>query len=150
MTGLRELGCDLQPTALEAGITETYRRGGGVAGETREQGVDGLGQGRDVEVGKMGGGFSARLLGRGRHRRRWEACRDGGRTRCRTGVADDGAVCGGDAGKSRRPVRRGRERLAAVALIVVVGAEVEGVNARAMGGEVLLELAWSASTSADV
>jgi ADP-L-glycero-D-manno-heptose 6-epimerase len=23
-TGLRELGCELQPTALEAGITETY------------------------------------------------------------------------------------------------------------------------------
>ena len=113
----------------------------GLSAVSCQQRVDGIGQGCEVEVGGVAGGFGA-----------WFAMfgvafdEDGGHAEAAAKfyigprVAKDGAGFRGYIGEvCERLMEEAGEGLAAVALGFIVGAEVEGVDARTLGVEVSLE-----------
>lgn len=104
--------------------------------------LDGVSQGTGDEIGKLNGFFSAGFSGG-----RIAFNKDGRDAEVAGGmdigkrVADEDAVGGGGVREiAEGLVEESGSGLAAFALIFVVGAEVECVNARALGCEVLLEL----------
>ncbi len=118
-----------------------------------EQGVDGFGQGGEVEVGGGAGGFGSGLAVLGvafdedcLHAEVAAELNVGER------VAEDDAGLGGDVGEvGQGLVEEAGEGLAAVALGFIVGAEVEGVDVGLVARRaVLVRLAWISLTSAEV